>query len=326
MIVPSYWAETKRKGTRHGKQITVKRFGWSNDSLEAAEQMAAERADAALSALVAGRAINRIEKKVAYNGADGLPIREEVLERHGEEVITRNSYGAQCLNSPRVLFADVDHASGTPSRLTLLVIVALAGLAVIAGLLSHSAAVAAIALVIVAVISGPVARLVFNAALFARGGNIAVARKKIEGFFQAHPAWGARLYTTPNGIRIMVTHKLFSADDSEVAAFFKEISADPLYVRMCQNQKCFRARLTAKPWRIGIGSHMSPRPGIWPVAPEKRAQRTRWIDMYERKADAFAACRFDRAIGATEVHPAVRSVVAMHDKKSKATRTDLDIA
>ena len=37
-------------------------------------------------------------------GGIGLPIREEVLARNGDDVITRNSYGARCLNEPDVLF------------------------------------------------------------------------------------------------------------------------------------------------------------------------------------------------------------------------------
>lgn len=51
---------------------------------------------------------------MAYNGAQGVPIREEVLERHGDTVITRNGYGAKCLNTPDVLFADVDFDTALP--------------------------------------------------------------------------------------------------------------------------------------------------------------------------------------------------------------------
>ena len=35
--------------------------------------------------------LERREPKVAYNGALGVPIREEVLSRHNNAVITRNS-------------------------------------------------------------------------------------------------------------------------------------------------------------------------------------------------------------------------------------------
>ena len=43
------------------------------------------------------------EPRMPYNGAAGVPIREEIVGRHGETVITRNSYGARCLNMPNVL-------------------------------------------------------------------------------------------------------------------------------------------------------------------------------------------------------------------------------
>jgi hypothetical protein len=41
-----------------------------------------------------------------WNG--GTPIREEVLERRDESVMTRNSYGAHCLNTENVAIADID--------------------------------------------------------------------------------------------------------------------------------------------------------------------------------------------------------------------------
>jgi hypothetical protein len=62
--------------------------------------MAEQRADEALASLLAGKPLARRERKAAYNGASGVPIREEVLARVGETVITRNGYGAHCLNPP----------------------------------------------------------------------------------------------------------------------------------------------------------------------------------------------------------------------------------
>lgn len=65
----------------------------------------------------AGVALTQREPLVPYTGADGVPIREENLAEHGSTVITRNSYGARCLNTPDVLFADIDHAPRTPAWL-----------------------------------------------------------------------------------------------------------------------------------------------------------------------------------------------------------------
>src|SRR5690242_6729365 len=108
MIVPRYWAEALKRHRDGGRQITVRRSGWSDESLAAAEAHAATRAEEALARLLAGEALPRIERKVPYNGAEGLPIREEIYAEHGGVVITRNSYGALCLNIENVLIADVD--------------------------------------------------------------------------------------------------------------------------------------------------------------------------------------------------------------------------
>mgnify|MGYP001580210571 CR=1 FL=1 len=37
MIIPKYWAEAKTKTKFEGRQYTIKRFGWSDQSLEAAK-------------------------------------------------------------------------------------------------------------------------------------------------------------------------------------------------------------------------------------------------------------------------------------------------
>ncbi len=114
MLVPRYWAEHRiqlREG--RGPQTTIRRWGWSGESQVAADNHARERAEAVAAEVRAGRKLSfaeRRERKVAYNGADGLPIREEVLSEHPDldAVVTRNQYGAHCLNVRDVLFADVD--------------------------------------------------------------------------------------------------------------------------------------------------------------------------------------------------------------------------
>src|SRR5688572_3564263 len=114
MLVPRYWAEHRiqlREG--RGPQTTIRRWGWSGVGQAEAEAHARERAEAVAAEVRAGRKLSsaeRRESKVAYNGADGLPIREEVLREFSEAdaVVTRNQYGAHCLNVRDVLFADVD--------------------------------------------------------------------------------------------------------------------------------------------------------------------------------------------------------------------------
>jgi hypothetical protein len=87
---------------------------------------------------------------------------------------------------------------------------------------------------------------------------------------------------------------------------------------MCINQKCFRARLTAKPWRIGIASHMRPRPGVWPINPERMAERAEWISEYEERAARYAACAYLETIGPELIHEDLLTVVDLHDGQSRA--------
>lgn len=54
-----------------------------------------------------------------------MPIREEIIGRAGDAVITRNGYGACCLNVPNVLFGDVDVYAGPDTKLQLAIFFAL---------------------------------------------------------------------------------------------------------------------------------------------------------------------------------------------------------
>src|SRR3954447_10800391 len=132
MIVPQFWAEGRAHARRDGPAVTVRRFGWSDASPADAQANADARAAEALERILSGEPLGRWERKVPYNGADGLPIREEIVARHGDTIITRNSYGARCLNSPNVLFADVDFPD-LSFPVGCLILLAVAALAVVIG-------------------------------------------------------------------------------------------------------------------------------------------------------------------------------------------------
>ena len=110
MIIPKYWAEARLQHRERKRQITVRRFGWSDVGEAEARAHADLRVREALERVLAGEKLPRRERRVAYNGAKGMPIREEIVDRAGDTVITRNGYGALCLNTPNVLFADIDFA------------------------------------------------------------------------------------------------------------------------------------------------------------------------------------------------------------------------
>lgn len=320
MIVPAYWAEARLRHREAGRRITVRRHGWSDTSQADAQRHAETRAQAALARLLAGERLARSEPKRPYNGADDLPIREEIVERHGPAIVTRNAYGARCLNVPDVVFADLDHATAPPLRGTLALAALLLAAAVAAGLTLGP--VAGFGLAGAALFgSAPLAHGLFRFVRRLAGGAEALALRRVRRFASQHPDWGLRVYRTPAGLRLLVTHRPFTPGDAEVEAFFAATGTDPLYARMCRNQRCFRARVSAKPWRIGIASHLKPRPGVWPVAPERLAPRTAWIEAYERAAASRAACRWLENLGTPQVHPAVAPVLALHDRLSRAVGT-----
>ncbi len=318
MIVPDYWAEARRQYKTSNRQVTVRRYGWSTSSQADAQLMAEARADEALQRIVAGERLERREPKVAYNGAAGIPIREEVLARHGEVVITRNAYGAHCLNSPSALFADIDFTFERDAGHTLAVFIALSVVSVAIGMALRSWSVTFSLLFAALVGCATIASLFTRLAVLARGGSERIARERIVRFIAENPDWNLRLYRTPAGYRVLATHQTFEARSEEVQRFFTKVSADPVYARMCTHQNCFRARLTAKPWRIGISAHMRPRPGIWPVQSESVAVRNQWIADYEAKAAAFAACRYVESMGSGFVHESLKPVVDLHDRESQA--------
>lgn len=325
MQVPAFWAEASARHREGRKQITVRRFGWSDDSEQAAQAHADERAQEALILIMTGAKLVRREPKVAYNGAEGVPIREEVLARHGEVVITRNLYGAPCLNTPDALFADIDFGIEPGSSLVLVAVMALAVAGLVLGYVVSGWGMAVVFAFVGAMLAIPVARLFLGAKRSAAGGDEKQAVARIEGFLRAHPDWLVRLYRTPAGMRLLAMHRRFDPNEPDVAEFFDAVAADPEYVRMCRHQQCFRARLGPKPWRIGVAGHIKPRPGIWPVKPERRAERDRWIAQYESLAQGYAACAYAGELGAGKVDPGIDSVRELHDRLCRA-ESDLPLA
>lgn len=313
MIVPEFWAEAKENRDIKGRRITVRRFGWSDVDMAAAQAHAEARLNVALENISDLKHLLKREPKVPYNGAEGVPIREEIIKRHDDTIITRNSYGALCLNTPDVLFGDIDYDESDPNTLGSIVF--------------------AILLVIgIAVFTAHISKMYLILSLFAfplTTFSYRIFSKNIEKQYQdklqlirtlmsKKPDWRLRVYQTPRGIRLLTLHKTFDPRSEEVRAFFTALGVDKIYQRMCFNQNCFRARLSAKPWRIGIESHLRPRPGTWPINPDKLHLRERWVSGYEKKAEPYAACKFVEELGAGSIHPKAIAIQALHDDYCKA--------
>lgn len=318
MQVPEYWATEKQIVRDESRSRTIQRFGWSDVSAAEAQSHARERLAEAVELFRTGRSIDVREPKVPYNGGDGLPIREQVISRHGETVITRNSYGALCLNTPNVLFADVDAEIPGGCRAYVGAFVITAGLQWLAAWWMGLEIGFWL----------PVFNAMLFGALIGSGlhaiGNLIVgtpqqaAWARIEAFARRHPAWSIRVYETPRGWRLLVTHATFDPRGADAQALFMAIRADPLYVRMCFNQNCFRARVSPKPWRIGIDQHLRPRPGVWPITDDRLPDRVAWVKQYENQAAAYAACRYAQTLGTGRPCREAIDVMRLHDEFSDA--------
>ncbi|TCM65039.1 hypothetical protein EC844_1162 [Acinetobacter calcoaceticus] len=326
MLIPDFWAEATQQYQRGKRKVTVKRFGWSNESHQDALSMAQSRVAEALKALEQGEKVHLRELKSAYNGAFGVPIREQVLARHGVEVISRNSYGARCLNSPRALFADIDFIKQeTGSKAMWIFLFSAILMSVMAWWIFQNGWLRGAWVVFSIYFTFKIAMLYDRHLESKLPDPVVMAKQSIDVFLKQHPKWNLRLYRSPNGLRLLATHQEFDPQSSEVQDFFAHIGADPIYARMCTRQNCFRARLTAKPWRIEA-LKSRPNIGVWPINPVHQQAWNSWLGEYERQASQYASCHYLESMGSGLIHPQLAPVVDLHDRLSQANRTSLEIA
>lgn len=205
------------------------------------------------------------------------PLREEIVEEVGGRpgnpaaVITRNAYGVLVLNTAEVLFADVDLPARKPT---------------IGALLS---------------------RLIGK-----RGGagpNDHVVQR-IEAAVESG-GLGLRLYRTCAGFRCLFTSGTYDPTKPSTIELLERCGSDPLYVRLCRAQECFRARLTPKPWRCGVPVP----PARFPFEDERAQSDYRnWERMYHERTGDRPTCFFIGSLGVSDVHGAVAPIVELHDK------------
>ena len=255
-------------------------WGWSNENQEAARAKGIEVARRVADWVRGGA--GRRALRYAYGER---PLREEIIrEFAGPEgtpraVMTRNVYGCLVLNAAHVLFVDVDLGE-PPER---------------GGVLSSW--------------FGSERRVAGHSAK-----QQAVLSRAHE-WVEKNPGWFWRIYQTRAGIRLAATHRTFDPADPICANVFDWMNADPLYRRLCANQKCFRARLTPKPWRCG---HYAPRER-WPFLDGARARRfAKWQESYIAAAAGYATCKaLPPANGPCA--PEIADLISVHDELTRAT-------
>jgi hypothetical protein len=138
-----------------------------------------------------------------------------------------------------------------------------------------------------------------------------VALGRVLEWSSRHRDLGLRVYRTCAGLRCLVTNCPFDPASATALDLLREIGSDPLYVRLCQAQGCFRARLTPKPWRCG--GYMPP--GRFPrTNQQEQARFQEWLTDYERRSAGYGVCRFAEHLGPTDIHPELQWILKAHDE------------
>lgn len=283
MYFPKFWASYADQG--------VSCWGWSDQSPADAEWQARTRLQRIREVLSRNSKSQKdTEKDAARNRYDygERPLREQVIKElsstapENVAVITRNSYGCLVLNASSALFVDVDLKSNGDSQ-------SVAGF--LMGLFGKKSA-------------------------SKYPADLEAALTKAEAWAKRNPSWGWRVYRTKAGLRFLAIHSCYEPGDRISTTVFQELDADPLYQKLCKDQKCFRARLTPKPWRCGVEKP----PNRWPWKDAKEEQTfLSWQEKYQQASASFATCEFITTIGSESPHLSLQNIVAVHDDMTRAT-------
>jgi hypothetical protein len=277
MKIPRYWARSVQSVQEpYGRAYLLVIWQWSDVSREEAQRKAEDRVREVADKVRAGQQLNRY-------GYGERPLREEITQgvsnSAGNEVaiVTRNLYGALVLNAANAMFIDVDFADKGASG------------------------------------SG--------GGGFSWGfGRRAPSREdqhveRITTWANRHPDVSLRVYRTAAGLRGLITNQIFEPSRSDALDILRAFESDPLYVRLCQAQECFRARLTPKPWRCNV----APPPWRYPWANADVEIRFRaWAQRYDQISRSYAVCRLIKEFGPREVHPDIAPILALHDQLTGA--------
>ena len=282
MYFPRYWHLSSSEATNpeSGAQLPLNVWGWDDHSEEAAKQLSEKRL---------ARVVERFKKGIqpqwnSWYEYEDRPLREERIEEISGEsglsaVVTRAKSGPLILNTAGIMFVDIDLPEFylQPSARGCL------------GLLFPG-------------------KKTENPGQ--KSTHYTVTLAKIEKAASLHPDFAARCYETPNGFRLLVTDKVYDPKRGGSKNILQSFGADPLFTRLCEKQSCYRARLTAKPWRLG----MKAAPANWPVPDKLIAKHTRWLQSYAKACVGTGACRFLKTIGTSnQVCDEAQVIIKIHD-------------
>jgi hypothetical protein len=150
--------------------------------------------------------------------------------------------------------------------------------------------------------------------LFARTTPEERVLAQLRGALEHHGGATFRIYRTASGFRVMAVDRPFDPASPETQELMRCTRSDPAYARLCRSQKCFRARLTPKPWRCGVAKP----PGEFPRSePEAAHAFAGWLREYEQASTRFATCRYLETIGNGRASGDARRLQELHDRVTR---------
>ena len=260
----------------------ISAWGWSDNS-PAEAQAHAETRLSKIRAWIAQGGKSTWQQRYGYGAR---PMCEQVLCEFRtaagtlRAAVTRNSYGCVVLNTADLMFVDVDAPAPKPTRV----------MERLFGVRQEERE--------------------RQAEIFFTG-----VMARVNDWVGRWQGWGWRVYRTAAGIRLLATHEPFTSDHAMCRVAFDVFAADPLYRNLCATQKCFRARLTPKPWRCGMDKLRAR----WPWGNEEWEARFRkWEAQYNKEAARYATCKLVGQFGNAQFDPALRELIELHDVATQA--------
>jgi hypothetical protein len=302
MKLARFWTRQPGEATGdNGESVRVSSRGWSNESMEDAAVVARE---------IAGKVAQRVasgDPKARQYGYGDRPLPEPVIQELRDAsgglsgVITRNAYGALVLNTRDLMFVDIDR-EGSPAPV--------------------AAAVQDIAQELISGLSSlfgkpkpptppPVQPPVQPPAQhgFVMDSVVTEIQRVAE-----RNNLSVRIYKTAAGYRVLIFNMRFDPSSTQSETLLREFGSDALYIRLCKMQESFRARLTPKPWRLGM-----PQPPVsFPFeGANEEARFYEWVGKYTAASARFATCRFVAGFGSGPLDPGLQPLIAYHDRETK---------
>jgi hypothetical protein len=275
MRIPRHWTKASYTGRNpEGKELTCTAWGWSFNGLATAQDEARSRAQRMFDSLINGRQPN------SYEYSD-RPLREEIIHTLRQDdrelaIITRNRYGALVLNTASVLFVDIDFPRIKPNGLLDAILLSISGSR----------------------------RRQRQAEIQER------TLKSVRDWSQFHPKHAFRVYRTYAGLRLLFVDERYDPSSEKVSRILSELGSDPLYRTLTSKQECFRARLTAKPWRCG--TKIPPNQYPWVSDRAEQAYRA-WEERYTEITETCKACDLLESYGTEAADSEILTVLKMHD-------------